>query len=162
MDLSRRQAALAALGALALATPAVAHAAESEESVEELKALLAAHNKAFTAHDLKGVLATLSPKIAVMGTAPGELWVGHQEVSSAYTHFFEDFDPGKQHFEDLWHQGNVGPNGAWLMTMSKVTFTKGGAKTEFGLNMSILCEKEAGRYLVRAMHFSNLTAPATA
>lgn len=160
MDLSRRQATLAALGVVALAAPAMAQAGGSGDSVDALKALLAAHNKAFTNQDLAGVLATLSPDVAIIGTAPGEIWVGHTEATDAYTHFFTDFDPGKQSFEDLWHQGNVGPNGAWLMTMSKVTLQKEDKKTEFGLNLSMVCEKRDGKWLIRAMHFSNLTSKA--
>lgn len=48
------------------------------------------------------------------------------------------------------------------MSMSKVSFSKGSAKTEFGLNLSIACEKHDGKWLIRAMHFSNLTHPAEA
>lgn len=158
-ELSRREATLAALGAVALAVPAMSLPAEAgpRDSVEALKALLKAHDDAFTAHNLQGVLATLSPRCALMGTGPGELWVGHKEIGEAYTQFFKDFDPGKQSFEMLWHDGNMGPMGAWLMVKTKVTMTKGAAKSEFGLNVSIACEKHAGKWLIRGMHFSNLT-----
>lgn len=162
MEFSRRQATLAAFGALALAAPKMAQAAEADGSVEALKALLEAHNKAFTAQDMAGVLATLSPEVTIMGTAPGELWIGHDEAEDAYVHFFGDFDPGQQSFESLWHQGNVGPKGAWLMSVSKVTMVKESKKTEFGLNMSLVCENADGRWRIRAMHFSNLAAPAKA
>lgn len=49
LELSRRQAALAAMGALALAAPTMAAAAEAgaDDSLDALRALLAAHNKAF-------------------------------------------------------------------------------------------------------------------
>lgn len=157
MELSRRQAALA-IGALAVAAPLTAQAAAADDSVEALKALLEAHNKAFTAQDMAGVMATMHPKVVVIGTAPGEIWSGPDEVKDAYIHFFADFDPGKQTFENLWHQGNVGPQGAWLMTMSKVTMWKESVKTEFGLNTSVVAEKSDGKWLIRAMHFSNLSA----
>ena len=96
----------------------------------------------------------------MMGTGPGELWVGQDEIRNAYTHFFEDFDPGKQSFESLWHHGNVGPQGAWLMNVSKVSMTRGSSTTEFGLNSSLVAVKADGKWLIQAMHFSNLT-PAT-
>jgi uncharacterized protein (TIGR02246 family) len=160
-DLSRREAALAALGAAALVFPAMAGSAEAapQGSLEALKALLEAHNKAFTAQNMNGVLATMAPNCVLMGTGPGELWTGHKEIANAYQHFFKTFDPGKQSFENLWHDGAVGPMGSWLMAISKVTLVKGDKKTEFGLNLSMACERLSGKWLIRAMHFSNLTGP---
>lgn len=159
-NITRRNAVLAAaVGAAALAVPALAQTKDKQPdpSVEVLRALLKAHDTAFTNQDLKGVLATLSPECALMGTTPGELWIGHEEISTAYKHFFEDFDKGKQSFEHLWYDGNVGPAGAWLMTVSKVTLTKDSKSSDFGLNLSITCEKHDDEWLIRAMHFSNPT-----
>jgi uncharacterized protein (TIGR02246 family) len=157
MNLTRREAVLAAVGAAALAVPASAKKNEKTESVDALRALLKAHNEAFTAHDMKGVLATLDADCIMMGTGPGELWIGHEEVKDAYDHFFSDFDKGDQTFESLWHKGNVGEQGAWLMTVSKVTIQKNSEKTEFGLNLSLTCEKHKDKWLIKAMHFSNVT-----
>ncbi len=160
-NLTRRNAVLAAaVGAAVLAVPAMAKTKDTQPdpSVEVLRALLKAHDQAFTDHDMKGLLATLSPECVLMGTSPGELWVGHDELTEAYKHFFADFDKGKQNFEHLWYDGNVGPAGAWLMTTSKVTLTKGKKSSEFGLNLSLTCEKHDDKWLIRAMHFSNPTA----
>jgi uncharacterized protein (TIGR02246 family) len=160
MNLTRREAVLAAVGAAALAVPAAAKKDDDKknDSTKALRALLKAHNEAFTSHDLDGVLATLAPDCAIMGTGPGELWVGHEEIKEAYSHFFEDFDKGQQQFESLWHHGNVGDNGAWLMTVSKVTLEKGSKEDEFGLNLSLTCEQKKGKWLIQAMHFSNLVS----
>lgn len=158
MNLTRRDAMLAALGASALAIPAMAKEKSKEPELAVLRDLLKSHDKAFTAHDMKGVLATLSEDCVLMGTAPGELWIGHDEISGAYEHFFEGFDKGEQSFEHVWHDGNIGPAGAWFMAMSKVTVTKDGEKSEFGLNLSLTCEKHDNKWLIRAMHFSNPTA----
>ena len=160
MNLTRREDVMAVVGAAALTMPAMADMKEEEknDSTEALRALLKAHNEAFTAHDMKGVLATLASDCTIMGTGPGELWIGHDEIKGAYEHFFEDFDKGEQQFESLWHHGNVGPHGAWLMTISKVTLEKDSEKSEFGLNLSLVCEKKKKDWLIQAMHFSNVTS----
>ena len=159
LNLTRREAVLAAIGATALAVPALADKSKekNQEGLDAVRDLLKAHNDAFTSQDLEGVMATLSHECVIMGTAPGELWGGHKEIIEAYRHFFEDFDKGKQTFETLWHDGNVGPAGAWMMSVSKVTMTKGTDTKEFGLNLSVTCEKHKGQWKIRAMHFSNLT-----
>lgn len=155
--MNRRQAAGAALlGALAAAVPALAEAKPAQSAMEPIAALLHAHNKAFTAQDLRGVLATMTSNAVLMGTSPGELWAGQGEISDAYRHFFLDFDSGRQRFENLWWDGGVTGNTAWLMAVSKVTMLKGASKREFGLNVSLTCAREGGRWLIRSLHFSNL------
>ena len=62
MTLPRRNVAVAvALGAIAAATESFAQGAKPGPEIEALKALLDAHDKAFTAHDEKGVLALFAP-----------------------------------------------------------------------------------------------------
>jgi len=158
MTIPRRKVAFAAaLGAMAAATPALAQGDKPSPEVEALKALLDAHDKAFSAQDLKGVLALFSPNATILGTGPGEIWGGHGEIAAAYGHFFEDFDPGKQKVEPLWRDGHVLGDMAWLMAVTKVTMTKGARTVEVGINLSVTFEKAAGKWLIRAMHFSNLT-----
>jgi uncharacterized protein (TIGR02246 family) len=154
----RREVALAvALGAIAAASPALAQGAKPNPEVEALKALLDAHDKAFSAQDVKGVLALFAPSATILGTGPGEIWGGHEEIATAYGHFFEDFDPGKQRIEPLWRDAHVLGDMAWLMSVSKVGMTKGERSVEVGINLSVVFEKAAGKWLIRAMHFSNLT-----
>ena len=157
--LPRRKAVLAAaLGAIAFATPALAQVRKAgpEAEVDALQALLDAHDRAFTAHDMKSVLALFAPNATVLGTGPGEIWSGSAELQQAYEHFFADFDAGKQQVELLWHDGHVLGEMAWLMSVTKVTMTKGTAASEVGINLSVVFERSAGSWLIRAMHFSNL------
>src|SRR5512139_2700544 len=115
--LPRRDAALVvALGALAAAEPALAQQAKGGPSpeVEALKALLDAHDKAFTSHDVDGVVALFAPSATILGTGPGEIWGGPAEIADAYRHFFEGFDVGKQTIESLWHDGRVAGDMAFL------------------------------------------------
>jgi uncharacterized protein (TIGR02246 family) len=161
MTIPRRTAAFGVvLGAVAAATPALAQDAKPSPEVEALKALLDAHDKAFSAHDAKAVLALFSQSATILGTGPGEIWGGHDEIATAYAHFFEDFDAGKQKVESLWHDGHVLGDMAWLASVAKVTMTKGASTTDVGLNLSVVFEKAAGKWLIRAMHFSNLTGGA--
>jgi len=159
----RRAATLAAAivpAAVAGLAPRAARGAEEkadDAATAEVRALLAAHDKAFTAHDLDGLLKTFAPKAAVVGTGPGELWVGRDEISVAYRHFFEGFDTGKQSFQYLWWQGHAGAETAWLTTVGRVSMTKAGQTHEFGLNISLVAEKTDGRWSFSSLHFSNLT-----
>jgi uncharacterized protein (TIGR02246 family) len=158
--LPRRKAVLAAaLGAMAFATPALARERKAGPAaeVDALQALLDSHDRAFSAHDIKGVLALFAPRATILGTGPGEIWSGPAEIKDAYEHFFSDFDAGKQQVEVLWHDGHVLGRMAWLMSVTKVTMTKGVATSEVGINVSVVFERSAGSWLIRAMHFSNLT-----
>jgi uncharacterized protein (TIGR02246 family) len=160
MTLPRRDAALAAaLGAMAAATPALAAEDQAGRAaeVEALKALIDAHDKAFNAHDLKGVLALFTPNATILGTGPGEIWGGAEEIGTAYGHFFEGFDAGKQKIESLWRDGHVIGEMAWLMAVTNVTMTKAAATSEAGINLLVVFEKMVGKWLIRVMHFSNLT-----
>ena len=161
MTMPRRNVAVAlALGAIAAATESFAHDEKRGPEVDALKALLDAHDKAFTAHDTKGVLALFAPNATVVGTGPGEIWGGHDEIASAYGHFFENFDAGKQKSEVLFRDGHVIGDMAWLLSVSNVAMTKATKTIEVGLNTSVVFEKAAGKWLIRALHFSNLTGGA--
>ena len=54
--------------------------------LEQIRALLRAHDEAFTNHDLNGIMACLTEKAAIMGTGPGEFWSEPDETKVAYEH----------------------------------------------------------------------------
>jgi uncharacterized protein (TIGR02246 family) len=159
LTLPRRQVVLgSALGGIAVAVPTLAQTTPAATApVDALKAILDAYEKAFSAHDAAGVLKLFAPNAIGVGTGPGEIWGGTAEITEAFKHFFELFDVGKQKFEPLFRDGHALGDMAWLVSMSKVSFTKGADTVEFGLNTSVVFEKIDGAWLVRAMHFSNLT-----
>lgn len=160
--LPRRQVVLgAALGGIAAAVPVLGQTGPGKaELVETFKAMLDTYEKAFSAHDVSGVLQLFAPNAIVVGTGPGEIWGGAKEIADTYTRFFELFDVGRQRFEVLFRDGHALGDMAWLVSMSKVSIAKGADATEFGLNTSTVFEKIGGKWLIRALHFSNLT-PAT-
>jgi uncharacterized protein (TIGR02246 family) len=155
--------------AMALAVAAVLIAAatddpfapKDEQVLEEIKALLDQHDKAFTAHDIKGVLATYAPgkRTVLMGTGPGEHWAGEEEIKDAYEHFFQDFDPGKQDFKYDWRRGGIQGDAAWLLATGLISMEKGDAKMEFVMNISATMIKHDGKWRFVSVHFSNLTGP---
>ena len=162
LTLPRRHLVLgAALGGVTAAVPALAQTKPSDPAaVEALKALLDAYHKAFSAHDLPAVLKLFAPNAVVIGTGPGEIWGGPEEIGTAHKNFFQLFDPGKQKLEAQFRDAHILGDMAWLVAMSDVSLTKGTTTTEFGLNTSAVFEKTGGVWLIRVMHLSNVAAAA--
>ena len=160
--LPRREVMAAALGAVALAAPALADAqakpdAPANPDLEKLKALLDSYTKAFSTHDLAGVLKHFAPNAVVIGTGPGEIWGGPEEIGEAHKNFFQVFDKGKQSAEQLFRDGHIIGGMAWLLSMTKMTITKGDKTSDFGLNSSVVLERQGTEWQIRVMHISNVT-----
>lgn len=133
----------------------------TDEQIEEVKTLLKAHDQAFTNHDLDGVLAcyVAGPRTVVMGTGPGELWVGKEEISQMYQQMFKDFDKGKQNFNYYWRQGGVNGRTAWLNAMGDVKLTKDGEEKTFALNASCIIVRAGKSWKFVNFHFSTFGGP---
>jgi len=164
--MNRREAMMAWISgitaAVAIAPTADAQASqESNPDLDQIRALLKAHDEAFTNHDLDGVMACLTDKAAIMGSGPGEIYSGPDEIRVAYQHFFKGFDKGEQKFEYQFRIGGVTPEMGWLMTAGNVTGKKDGKDFAFPLNVSLTVAKKDGKWLIAAMHFSTLTGAAT-
>lgn len=174
--MERRELVLTGLGVLG--TAAVALAAEEKqeggkapvkvvdpganpEALKEIRALLNQHDKAFAAHDLEGVLATYhpGPHTVLMGTGPGEMWAGQEEIADAYKHFFADFDKGAQDFKYDYVNGQVHGDVAWMSVMGGVAGSKGATQLVFPINVSSVLIKDQGQWKFSLLHFSNLTGP---
>jgi len=162
--MNRREAVLTGLASLAAAV-AAPPAAKSQTSdsqdenpeLEPLRALLKTLDVAFSNQDLDGVMATLSEKAAIIGSVPGEIWSGPDEIKAAYQHFFEGFDRGQQSFDYEFHLGQVGADSGWLMTSGNASGTKDGKEFTFPVNILLVAKKDGGKWLIAAMHFSTLT-----
>lgn len=162
MTLTRREVMAFTAGAAAFAATALADAQTKPATpvnpdLEKLKALLDSHGKAFSAHDLPGVLKHFAPDAILIGTGPGEIWGGPEEIGKAYTNFFQVFDKGKQSADRLFVDGNIIGGMAWLVAMSKMTVTKGGKTSEFGLNSSLVFERQGDEWQIKVLHISNIT-----
>jgi hypothetical protein len=110
--MNRREAIIAGMAGITAAV-AVAPTADAQASqaanpeLEQIRALLRAHDEAFTNQDLNGIMACLTEKAVIMGTGPGEIWSGPDEIKVAYEHFFEGFDKGEQKFEYQFRIGRL-------------------------------------------------------
>lgn len=159
--MNRRQALTA--GALAAATITAATAQNDnvdEEEIEKISALLKAHDDALTSHDLAAVLATFTKDAVVMGTGPGEIWSGPEELTAAYENFFTIFDKGEQKYEYLYRFGNIEDDMGWLMSSGNVSGKKDGKELSFPFNISIsVTEGEDDEWKIAAMHYSTVVAP---
>ena len=130
--------------------------------MEKNRALLKAHDEAMTNHDLKGVMACLTEKAAMMGTSPEEIWVGPEDIKVAYEHFFEGFDKGEQNFEYQFKIGGVGADMGWLMASGNVTGKRRGKDVAFPWSIWLTVAINSGDWRIAAMHFSTLTGGAGA
>ena len=123
--MNRREAIIAGMAgttaAIGVAPTADAEASEGDNpDLDQIRALLRAHDEAFTNYDLKGIMACLTEKAAIMGSGPGEVWSGPDEIKVAYEHFFEGFDKGEQKFEYQFRIGGLTSEMGWLMTAGSV------------------------------------------
>lgn len=130
----------------------------SEGDLEKIKALLQAHDTAMTAHDIDAVLATFDDNGALMGTGPGEMWQGKEELKVAYKHFFMVFDKAKQDFKYKFRVGGLSAEMGWLMASGDVVGTKEGKEFSYPLNMALVVDKSGETWKICAMHFSTLTS----
>jgi len=151
---------LAAIAAVAtLNAPAQAEDKAENPQLDAVRALLKAHDEAMTNHDLKGVMATLADKASIMGSGPGEMWVGADEIKDAYEHFFQGYDKGQQEFEYKFKHGGLGTDMGWLMASGNVKAKKDGKAVTFPLNVSLTVAKAGDQWKIASMHFSTLTGP---
>jgi uncharacterized protein (TIGR02246 family) len=158
--MNRREAIIAGAVSIAAAVPTVVNMQASpteNPEVEPIRALLKAHDEAFTNQDINGVLACFAKTAAVMGSGPGEIWSGPDEIKAAYEHFFQGFDKGQQKFEYQFRIGGLTSDMGWMMTSGNVTGKKDEKDFAFPVNISLTVAKDSGRWLIAAMHFSTLT-----
>ena len=162
--MNRRQAIAQAIaagvaGISAAALTQVQGAETSDEpnpDLEKVKALLQAHDDAMTEHDLAGVLATFDDDAALMGTGPGEMWQGKEELKVAYEHFFMVFDKTNQDFKYKFRVGGLASETGWLMASGDVVGKRDGKDFSYPLNISLVVDKSGENWKITAMHFSTL------
>jgi ketosteroid isomerase-like protein len=133
----------------------------AEGPASDLRAVFEAHEKALNSHDLQGVMKVYAPgdKTVVMGTEPAERWVGSAQIEDAYKHFFADFDAGTIHRECPWLESGVSGDLGWVVANCEYKDSLKDKPRAYALNVSVVLEKLDGAWKLRAMHFSNPTAP---
>jgi len=124
----------------------------------EIAELLKKHDEAMNQQNLEAVMGSFSsnPKTVMLGTGPGEKFVGKEEIKAAYTEIFKDFDKGTFTHSCYWKEGRVSGNVAWGSFMCKFADSKGGKNREYELNVSAVAEKQGGKWQFVLLHYSSL------
>ena len=154
-------AGVTAVAALSTVANAQEKKADNPE-LEKVRAVFKAHDAAMGAQDMDGVLASFAPDAVMMGSGPGELWSGTEEIKEAYTNFFKTFDKGAQDFHYNFKFGGLSSDMGWLVSSGEVNGKKDGKKVAFPLNISLAMVKKDGKWHIASMHFSTLTGAAEA
>jgi ketosteroid isomerase-like protein len=131
--------------------------------VDEIKEVLAQHDKALSEKNLDSLMQTFSsdPNTAVLGTGAEEKWVGQQEIRSAYTEIFKDYDPNTLQSTCDWKTGGSDDDGmmAWLAAICSCKDSLQGKTREYKLNVSAALKKQDGKWRFAMLHMSNAFQP---
>lgn len=135
----------------------------AKPTIDEIRAVLAAHDKALNDKNLDALLNTFStdPKTVVLGTGTEERWVGPQEIRGAYTEMFKDYDPGTLTTDCNWKDGGADDGGtmAWLAATCNAKDSFQGKAREYKLNVSATVAKQNGQWKFVMLHMSNAFEP---
>jgi ketosteroid isomerase-like protein len=144
--------------ALCFCAPLCLAQTQGSAAQAEIADMLKKHDDAMNQHDLDGVMALYSsnPKTVMIGTGPGEKFQGEAEIRSAYTEMFKDFDKGTLNHACYWKDGRGSGDVVWGAFMCKFSDSKGGKNREYELNVSTVAEKQAGKWQLVMLHYSNL------
>ena len=142
-----------------LVSPCLAKQGDSK-IMAAVQTLLAQHNKAFNAQDLKGVMTTWAsdPNTVLMGTGPGEAYVGDEAIGAAYDQFFTRFEANTLSFNYDWITAGSKGNFAWFAVTTTIEGTVNKEKKERVFNMSGTLVNEEGKWRILNMHLSRLGA----
>lgn len=143
-------------------TPSTARAAATP-TADEIRAVLAAHDKALNDKNLDAIMATFStdPQTVVLGTGTEERWVGPNEIRTAYTEMIKDYDPGTLQAVCDWKTGDADDAGtmAWLAASCTCKDSLQGKPREYKLNVSGTLEKQNNKWVFVSLHMSNAFQP---
>ena len=144
----------------ALVSSALAQQA-SVPGESSVAALPRKHDEAMKEKNLDAIMALYAPgdKTVMIGTGPGERWVGKDEIRNAYLEFFKDFDKGSLARTCEWTSGEVRKDTAWGAAMCTMTDSLKDRKRTYDLNVSAVAANQGGQWPFRSLHFSNLTGP---
>lgn len=132
----------------------------AKPNVEEIRAVLAAHDKALNDKNLDAVMNTFSTdgNAVMLGTGAQERWMGPQEIRAAYTEIFKDYDPGTLQTDcSGWKTSGADEAGqmAWIAATCYAQDSLQGKKRDYTLNVSGTVAKQNGQWRFVVLHMSN-------
>ena len=156
----RALAALPLVTSLMLGCATAFEQAEVDQAtIDAVKALWQAQHKALDAHDIDGVLATYADTddIMLMGTGPGEHWVGTEAVTEAYRRFMEDFDVNTLTSQCGEGSGTRRNGVLWFTGVCDFADQSGRTERRYVVNLSAVAVQQDDGWRFHTMHFSHLT-----
>ncbi len=138
--------------------PAEAASAERLTAAKaEIRQVFVEYAEGVSAKDLDACMEAFSkdPDTVMLGTGPGERWVGPEEIADAHQHFLASFD--SETSKRTWSLGTMQGDVAWFAAMFEVAQYTKNVKNEFFLNMSGVMVKQDGEWKIAQIHLSNLT-----
>ena len=146
----------------ATSNPTPARAAATP-SADEIRAVLAAHDKALNDKNVDALMTTFStdPTTVVLGTGTEERWVGPDQIRAAYTEIVKDYDPGTLEANCDWKTGGADEAGtmAWLAASCNCKDSLKGKSRDYKLNVSGTLEKQNNKWVFVSLHMSNAFQP---
>jgi ketosteroid isomerase-like protein len=155
----KRGLLLALLLCFALVAPCLAKQGDAKIAAE-VESVIEQHNMALNAHNIKGIMSIYSsyPNTVLMGTGPGETYVGEEGLSGAYNQIFNRFKADTLSFKYHWVATGSKDDIAWFAVTTTMSGVVNNEQKERAFNMSGLLQKEKSKWRIVSMHFSRLGA----
>jgi ketosteroid isomerase-like protein len=155
----KRGLLLALLLCFALVSPCLAKQGDAKITAE-VKSVIEQHNMALNTQNIKGIMSIYSsnPSTVLMGTGPGETYVGEEGLSGAYNQIFNRFKADTLSFKYDWVATGSKGDIAWFAVTTTMSGVVNNEQKERAFNMSGLLQKEKGKWRIVSMHFSRLGA----
>ena len=134
----------------------LAVAAEKDAGPEkEIMEFVQKYQQAFQKKDVDGVMAMYAKDAVMMGTGPGERYVGPEEIRNAYVEYFKTSD--KEEYTLTWHKADKHGDVLWVAGMTHVSAYLKNKKSEFGINWTLVLSKQDGAWKFVQHHISNIS-----
>lgn len=131
-------------------------AAEVDTALEkEISDVVKKYQQVFQEKNLDAIMEFFTEDAVLLGTGPGERYVGQEEIRNAYQHYFDSFD--KEEGTVTWYQAGSQGSVVWVAGMSNINTYFKNKKTEFALNWTFVLEKKDGAWKIVQRHISNIS-----
>ena len=138
----------------------VSQARQTDPKAEAgLKKLMESYQAAVEKQDLVAIMKCFAdgPDTVVMGTGPGELYVGKESIEKAHRAFFSNYvkETGQDYLDEKRGKRECG-----LACRHQPNYPNPKErKNAFDMNWSAFLEKQEDEWKIVAFHFSHLTGP---
>jgi ketosteroid isomerase-like protein len=125
------------------------------DTEKEIMEFVLKYRQAFEQKDVDEVMAMYAADAVLMGTGPGERFVGAEEIRDAHLELFKSFD--KEESTLTWHLAGTQGDVVWIAGMTHINGYMKNNKKEFALNWTMVLAKEEGTWKFVQRHISNIS-----